>query len=61
MNYPFYCPNCGHKEIISMPIKEYIASGHICSECQTEMTREVESLVCSGSVDLTNTFYRRNN
>lgn len=61
MNYPFYCPQCGHKETISMPITEYISTGHMCSECKTEMIREVESLVCGMSIDTTNTFFRKIN
>ena len=28
MKYPFYCPNCGHKEIISMAMKDYTSEGH---------------------------------
>lgn len=60
MNYPFEC-KCGHKEVISMPIKEYHADNHLCPICGEEMVREVKSLVCMGSVDLTNSFYRRNN
>lgn len=58
MNYPFECPNCGHKETITMPIKEYVATGHICKECNSEMVREVNSLVCGMSVDKTGDFYR---
>lgn len=23
MNYPFQCPKCGHKEVITMSMKEY--------------------------------------
>lgn len=61
MNYPFVCPKCGHSETISMPIKEYVASGHMCSECNTEMKREVGSLVCGLSVDTTGDFYRKCN
>ena len=59
MNYPFEC-EFGHKEIISMPIKEYHADNHFCSICGEEMVIEVGSLVCS-SIDHTNSFYRRNN
>lgn len=33
MNYPFEC-KCGHKEIISMSIKEYHADNHICPNCK---------------------------
>lgn len=60
MNYPFEC-KCGHSEIISMPISEYHSDNHFCPVCGEEMYREVKSLVCQGSVDLTNSFYRRNN
>lgn len=61
MNYPFVCPSCNHKETISMPMAEYISSGHMCKECGTEMVREVESLICGMSIDNTNTFYRKIN
>ena len=44
-----------------MPITEYISTGHMCSECKTEMIREVESLVCGLSVDKTGDFYRKCN
>lgn len=60
MNYPFEC-KCGHYEIISMPIKEYTASGHHCPVCGEEMTREVKSLICQCSIDTTNSFYRKCN
>lgn len=61
MNYPFECPKCGHKEIISMPITEYVVTDHLCEECNTEMVREVKSLVCSLSIDKTGGFYRSMN
>lgn len=61
MNYPFECPKCKHKENISMPIKEYKSEGHICPVCGEEMVREVESLVCSMSIDRTGDFYRKIN
>ena len=60
MNYPFEC-EFGHKEIISMPIKEYHADNHFCSICGEEMVREVKSLVCSCSLDKTGDFYRKIN
>lgn len=60
MNYPFEC-KCGHKEIVSMPIKEYRADGHYCPICHEEMKREVGSLVCGLSVDTTGDFYRKVN
>lgn len=60
MNYPFEC-KCGHKEIISMAIKEYHADNHICPNCKKEMTREVKSLVCGCSIDSTGDFYRKIN
>lgn len=60
MNYPFEC-SCGHKEIISMPIAEYTASGHFCPECGEEMYREIKSLVCGMSIDKTGDFYRKCN
>ena len=59
MNYPFFCPKCGYKEIISMPITQYVSTGHICKECNTEMTREVESLVCGMAIDKTDGFCNR--
>ena len=61
MNYPFVCPTCGHNEIIHMPMSEYKSEGHMCKECNTEMVREVKSLVCGCSVDKTGDFYRRCN
>lgn len=57
MYYPFIC-ECGNKEEISMPMSEYKSSGHVCSVCGKEMTREVKSLVCSLSIDRTGDFYR---
>ena len=61
MNYPFECPKCGFKKEISMSMHDYVATGHMCSECNTEMVREVKSLVCGLSVDKTSSFYRRCN
>lgn len=61
MDYPFEYSKCKHKEIISMPITEYVATGHLCEECDTEMVREVKSLVCSLSIDKTGGFYRSTN
>lgn len=58
MNYPFECPNCGKKEIISMPITQYVNTGHYCPNCNTEMVREVSSLVCGLSIDKTGDFHR---
>ena len=60
MNYPFVCPRCGLTKEIEMSMKDYHSDGHYC-ECGEEMVREVKSLVCMGSVDLTNSFFRRNN
>lgn len=60
MNYPFEC-KCGHKEVISMPIKEYHADDHMCPVCGKEMVREVSSLVCGMSVDKTGNFFRKVN
>ena len=48
MNYPFCCPKCGHREEISMKMSEYTGEGHMCKECNTEMVREVKSLVYGG-------------
>ena len=59
MNYPFVCPNCNHAEIISMPINEYHSDNHFCSSCNTEMVREIKSLVCQCSIDTTGDFYKR--
>ena len=58
MNYPFEC-KCGHKEIISMSIKEYHAYNHFCPSCGEEMKREVNSLVCGMSVDKTGDFFKK--
>ena len=60
MNYPFEC-KCGHKEVISMPIKEYHADNHFCHICGEEMVREISSLVCGMSVDKTGDFFRKVN
>lgn len=60
MRYPFEC-ECGHKEIIEMPITLYRADGHYCSVCGKEMTREVSSLVCGMSIDKTGDFFRKIN
>ena len=57
IEYPFYCPKCGHKEIITMSMKEYVGEGHMCPECGEEMKREIESMVCR-SIDKTGGFYR---
>ena len=57
MNYPFYCPKCGHKETITMSMKEYTGEGHMCPECGEEMKREIDSMVCR-SIDKTGDFYR---
>lgn len=46
MLYPFYCPKCGHKENVEMKMTEYKSDGHLCSECETEMNRTIESMVC---------------
>lgn len=58
MNYPFECPKCGHKEVVVMKMSEYKADGHMCSECGTEMMREVYSLAGAMSIDKTGDFYR---
>ena len=57
MNYPFQCPKCGHKETITMSMKEYTGEGHMCPECGEEMKREIDSMVCR-SIDKTGDFYR---
>lgn len=59
MNYPFECPECGHSEIISMPMSQYTSSGHYCPVCGEEMTRKIKSMVCGCSVDKTGDFYQR--
>lgn len=61
MFYPFVCPKCGHEETISMRITEYVATGHECPKCQTEMERDPQSLCCGMSIDKTNSFFRRCN
>lgn len=60
MNYPFECPKCGLKKIISMPMSEYESSGHYC-DCGEEMVREVKSLICGCSIDRTGDFFRAMN
>lgn len=59
MRYPFVCPKCENKEVITMRITEYVATGHLCSKCNTEMQREVKSLVCAMSKDTTGDFYQK--
>lgn len=61
VNYPFECPKCNNKEIISMPITEYKSYGHYCSVCGEEMIREIKSMVCGMSIDKTGDFYRKIN
>jgi predicted nucleic acid-binding Zn ribbon protein len=61
MFYPFICPECGHKETITMRITEYTAEGHKCPSCKTEMKRDPKSLACGMSIDKTGDFYRRCN
>lgn len=41
IEYPFYCPKCGHKETITMSMKEYVGEGHMCPKCGKEMKREI--------------------
>ena len=59
MNYPFECSKCGYEEKIDMQMRDYVATGHMCKECNTEMVREVKSLVCAMSVDRTGDFYQK--
>lgn len=59
MNYPFVCPHCNNTETISMKMSEYTSQGHLCKQCNTEMIREVSSLVCSCSIDKTGGFFKR--
>lgn len=61
MNYPFFCPKCNYTQEISMRITEYVATGHKCPACNTEMKRDPQSLVCGMSIDTTGGFYRRCN
>jgi predicted nucleic acid-binding Zn ribbon protein len=61
MTYPFFCPNCGQEENISMRMSDYSSTGHLCPICNTEMKRTIESLVCGLSVDKTNSFFRKCN
>ena len=61
MDYPFECPNCGHKEKISMRMGHVVNTGHMCPECNTEMKREISSLVCGLVIDKTGGFYSRIN
>ena len=59
MNYPFCCPKCGHKENIRMLIQKYNANGHYCPSCNTEMEREISSMVCGMVKDNTGDFYQK--
>ena len=59
MFYPFICPKCGHEETITMRITEYVATGHKCPICGTEMKRDPKSLVCGMTVDKTGTFFKK--
>lgn len=61
MHYDFECPNCGLKVDIEMKISEYHSDNHFCPECNTELQRDPSSLVCSASIDRTNSFYRKIN
>lgn len=61
MFYPFICPECGQEEAIEMRITEYVAEGHECPKCKTEMKRDPKSLVCGMSIDTTGDFYRKCN
>lgn len=56
MNYPFVCLKCGQKTTISMSMRDYKSEGHYCSNCNTELTREVNSLVCGMTIDKTGDF-----
>lgn len=59
MQYPFVCPNCGHEEKIDMPMRDYVTTGHYCPNCNTEMVREIKSLVCGVAIDQTGDFFKR--
>ena len=59
MNYPFHCIKCGLKTNISIPITEYHSDKHYCHVCNTELVREVSSLVCGVAIDHTNSFFKR--
>lgn len=61
MDYPFVCPSCSHKETISMRMSEYSSEGHMCSQCNTEMQRDISSYRSVTSIDKTGTFYRKLN
>ncbi len=39
MIYRFFCPCCGNKVELRMPVTEYKAEGHIC-ECGAELLRD---------------------
>ena len=45
MDYQFECV-AGHKEVISMPIKEYTSENHFCKVCGGKLVRPISSLVC---------------
>lgn len=59
MNYPFYCPKCGHREEINMKMSKYTSTGHKCRECGEEMQREISSMTFGMMQDKTNTFYKK--
>lgn len=61
MKYDFVCPKCENKELIEMKISEYSALGHKCSKCNTELVREVSSLICGASISKCDGFYRKVN
>ena len=44
-----------------MKITEYVATGHKCEKCNTEMKRDPKSLCCGMSIDTTGDFYRKCN
>ena len=59
MDYAFYCQSCNKKETISMRMSEYVSTGHLCTDCNTELLREPSSLVCGVSIDNTGSFFKR--
>ena len=55
MDYHFICPNCKKREIISMSMKEYTPDNHFCSDCNTELKRDMSNYGAI-SIDKTGTF-----
>lgn len=40
MIYKFFCPVCGYKTELKIPITEYQSTGHYCLDCGAELQRD---------------------